>query len=78
MPGPDYLGAERLERFNLNGFSVVKCFVPSSTGGVQINYSSHIVQNGYWIDMHLSKQPTEPGDDEILKSFVQSIILRVR
>jgi hypothetical protein len=77
-PGPGYQGAYGLDRFELNGFSVMKCIVPATIGAVQmkqLNYSAHMVREGYWIDMHISKVPAEPGDEEIFKTFVESINL---
>ena len=80
-PGPGYQGAEGFERFDLNGFSILKCFVPFTVGGIkarQINYSAHLVRDGYWVDMHISKVPAESGDDEVIRSLVSSITFHAR
>ena len=77
-PGPGYEGAADIERFEQNGFSVLKCVVPVKAGDKpvkQLNYSAHLVRDGYWIDMHLSQTTDEGRGDPLLKKFVDSVAL---
>lgn len=74
-PGPLIENPQSVEQFEENGFAVVKFVVPSVRGIQinQLNYSGHMVRDGSWIDMHLSKAPSEKGDEALLSGFVKSV-----
>ena len=74
-PGPLYENPQEVEQFEKNGFAIVKFIVPSVRGLQvnQLNYSAHIVRDGYWIDTHLSKLPSQKGDETLLSDFVKAI-----
>jgi hypothetical protein len=66
---------QSVEQFDLNGFAVIKFIVPRFKGIQvdQLNYSGHIVRNGYWVDMHLSKMQSQKGDETLLSGFAKSV-----
>ncbi len=74
-PGPFYENPQEVEQFQENGFAIVKFIIPSVRGVQvnQLNYSAHIVRDGYWIDMHLSKIGYQKGDEAVLSHFVKGI-----
>jgi hypothetical protein len=74
-PGPLYENPQSVEQFEENGFAIVKFIIPSIQGVQvnQLNYSAHLVRDGYWVDMHLSKLPSQKGDEAILSDFVKAI-----
>ena len=74
-PGPLYENPQAVEQFEENGFAIVKFIIPSVQGVQvnQLNYSAHIVREGYWIDMHLSKLPSQKGDEASFSRFVKTI-----
>ena len=74
-PGPLYENPQSVEQFEENGFAVVKFIIPSLRGIQvnQLNYSAHIVRDGYWVDAHLSKLPSQKGDDALLSGFLKTI-----
>jgi hypothetical protein len=77
-PGPLYENPQSVEQFEENGFAIVKFIVPSIRGLQvnQLNYSAHIVRDGYWIDMHLSKLPSQKEDEALLSDFVKAILIQ--
>ncbi len=74
-PGPLYENPQSVEQFEENGFAVVKFIIPSFRGMQvnQLNYSAHIVRDGYWVDAHLSKLPSQKGDEALLSAFLRTI-----
>lgn len=74
-PGPLYENPQSVEQFEENGFAVVKFVIPSVRGIQvnQLNYSAHIVRDGYWVDAHLSKLPLQKGDGALLSGFLKTI-----
>lgn len=74
-PGPLYENPQSVEQFEENGFAIVKFIIPSIRGLQvnQLNYSAHIVRDGYWVDMHLSKLPSQKGDEVFLSGFVKTV-----
>ena len=74
-PGPSYENPQSVEQFEENGFAIVKFIIPSFRGVQvnQLNYSGHMVREGYWIDMHLSKVASQKGDEALLSGFVKTV-----
>ena len=62
-------------QFDLSGFAIVKFIVPRVKGIQvnQLNYSGHMVRDGYWVDMHLSKIQSQKGDETLLSGFVKTV-----
>jgi hypothetical protein len=79
-PGPSYENPQSIEQFEENGFAIVKFIIPSLRGVQvnQLNYSGHMVRDGYWIDMHLSKAGSQKGDEVLLSGFVKSVSFQQR
>lgn len=74
-PGPLYESPQSLVKFEENGFAAVKFIVPAVRGVPlnQINYSAHLVRDGYWVDMHLSKALFKEQDEPFLSEFIKTI-----
>jgi len=74
-PGPLIENPQSAEQFEENGFAIVKFIVPSVRGLQvnQLNYSGHMVRDGYWVDMHLSKIQSKKGDEPLLSGFVKTV-----
>ena len=66
---------QSVEQFEENGFAIVKFIVPRAEGTQvnQLNYSGHMVRDGYWVDMHLSKIRSQKGDETLLSGFAKSV-----
>jgi hypothetical protein len=60
--------AQGVTRFERNGFALteflVELPVPEELGRMltQFHFSGHLVRDGYWVDMHLSRMPYIPKD----------------
>jgi hypothetical protein len=74
-PGPFIENPQSVEQFEEFGFAIVKFIVPSVRGLQvnQLNYSGHMVRDGYWVDMHLSKIQSQKGDEALLSGFVKTV-----
>jgi hypothetical protein len=74
-PGPYIQNPQSVEQFEENGFAIVKFVVPrfKEIQVNQLNYSGHMVRDGYWVDMHLSKIQSQKGDETLLSGFVKSV-----
>jgi len=73
--GPYKEDPQSVEQFEENGFAIVKFIVPRAEGIQvdQLNYSGHMVRDGYWVDMHLSKFQSRTGDERLLSAFVKTV-----
>jgi hypothetical protein len=71
--------AQLIGRFERNGFACLEFLtafrVPDLPGGKveQHHVSGHLVRDGYWVDMHLSKMPYTPEDRQAFLDFVDAI-----
>ena len=74
-PGPFIENPQSVQQFEENGFAMVKFIVPSVRGLQvnQLNYSGHMVRDGYWVDMHLSKMQSQKDDEALLSGFVKTV-----
>jgi hypothetical protein len=74
-PGPFIENPQSVEQFEENGFAVVKFIVPRVRGLQvnQLNYSGHLVRDGYWVDMHLSKIQSQKEDEALLSGFAKTV-----
>ena len=74
-PNPAIQDPREVERFDENGFAVIKYVVPSYQGATvnQLNYSAHAVRDGIWVDIHLSKSDARSEDAVLLRSFLKGI-----
>jgi hypothetical protein len=74
-PGAFIENPQSVEQFEENGFAVVKFIVPSVRGLQvnQLNYSGHVVRDGYWVDVHLSKIQSQKGDEALLSGFLKAV-----
>lgn len=72
--------AREERRTDINGFSVMVYTVlqPAMGNATQYHYAAHLVRDGFWVDMHLSKFPGSSGDDGLFSGFVNSISVRTR
>jgi hypothetical protein len=62
---PANQGVKTFEFLERNGFSIVKYVLLGNIEGLeieQLNYSAHIVREGYWIETHISKMPAKSQD----------------
>jgi hypothetical protein len=76
---PSMASAQGMRRFERNGFALLEFHVeyrlPSVQGQTvtQGHVSGHLVRDGYWVDMHLSKMPYTPNDRQTFLDFVDAI-----
>jgi len=73
-PNPYVQDPRDVERFEENGFAVIRYIVPTVQGVKvnQLNWSAHAVRDGYWVDIHLSKADARSGDEAKLRSVLAS------
>lgn len=73
-PNPYVKDPREVERFEENGFAVIRYIVPSVQGVTvnQLNWSAHAVRDGYWVDIHLSKFDARSDDDALLRGVLKS------
>jgi hypothetical protein len=59
----------------IDGVSVVECSLPEgeSSGVVQRHVFAEFVEQGYWVDMHLSKPRYKPADHELFEGFIRAV-----
>ncbi len=76
--GPLMISPQSVEQFEQNGFAIAKFIVPIVYGirVNQLNYSGHMVRDGYRIDMHLCKMRSQKGDERLLSGFIETIFSR--
>lgn len=70
---------ENVKRYDLNGFSNIEFILhplEDKPDVEQINVSGHLVKDGCWVDMHLSKLPYKQGDEDILTDFINTISVK--
>ena len=74
-PGPAVKDPTDVTQFLANGFAIVRFVVPTFRGQKvnQLNYSGHLVRDGFWIDMHLSTVSEDPAREKLLSNFVDGI-----
>jgi hypothetical protein len=41
----------------------------------QLNYSAHLVRDGYWVDLHVSQLLAEGADEQAIPTVLKSISL---
>ncbi len=76
---PSMANAQGVRRFERNGFALLEFHVeyrmPELKGRAvaQGHVSAHLVRDGYWVDMHLSKMPYTPKDRQTFLDFVDAI-----
>ncbi len=76
---PSMANAQGVRRFERNGFALLEFHVeyrmPEIQGGTvaQGHVSGHLVRDGYWVDMHLSRMPYTPSDRQTFLDFVDAI-----
>jgi hypothetical protein len=79
-PWPADLYPQSVEQFEENGIAIVKYLVPI-VGGFrinQLNYSAHIVRDGYWVNLNISKQPSQKEDAALFSDFLRTIAFEGR
>jgi hypothetical protein len=78
---PSMRDAHAVTRSERNGFALIEFLIdyhlPTLQGRTvqQFHISGHLVKDGYWIDLHLSKMPYAPTDRQGAFDFVDSIRL---
>lgn len=80
-PAPEFRGAEKVERFDLKGFAVLKAVVPIRVGESrfeQVSLSAHTVREGSWIDIRVSRLLVTDADVEVLKAFLEAVTIQSR
>lgn len=65
-------------RFGVNGFSALSYTVPMSREAAQYHYSAHLVQDGFWADVHLSKFPGNSADEGKFSGFINALVIKKR
>jgi predicted Zn-dependent protease len=79
-PGPAVENPKDVKQFDRNGFAIVRFVIPTFRGIPvdQLNYSGHLVRDGYWVDMHLSTMLRHQDREQLLAQFVDSIAVGAR
>ena len=75
-PGPKYKRAQNVQRYDRNGFSVLQVEIEHTYQGpkiVQTNVMAHGYQDGFWLDIHLSKVGAEAPDAEPMLQFLDGV-----
>jgi len=74
-PEPVYRNPQSVEQFEENGFAIVQFIVPTIGGNKvnQLNSSAHIVRDGFWIEVHLSKLQSQTKDAAVFSAFFKGI-----
>ncbi len=69
--------AQGVNRFERNGFALLEFLVPELAGQPiqQYHVSGHLVRDGYWIDLHLSKVLYTPKDRQLFLDFVDGLVI---
>jgi len=72
---PAWENPEGMIQTEIGGVSCFEFFVPVVKGVPvkQQNLYAEFVQDGYWVDMHVSKILYEPQDHELLEAVVKSV-----
>lgn len=69
--------AQGVARFERNGFALLEFLIPELAGQPiqQYHVSGHLVRDGYWIDLHLSKVLYSPPDRQHFLNFVDGLAI---
>jgi hypothetical protein len=81
-PGPLVKNPQNVRKYDQNGFSIVEYYLPDLKYKEftvdQMNVSGHIVRDGYWVDMHISKVLYKDSDRESFNQVINSISFKQR
>lgn len=79
-PGPMVRNPTGVAEFERAGFAVVRFELPiiPDVPVKQLNYSAHLVRDGYWVDLHLSRVFMSAGDERLLDQAVDAIRIQPR
>ena len=78
-PGPLVKNPERVSKYGRNRFAIVEYYLPLAPNkeAGQMHVSGHMVEEGYWVDMHLSRVIfNKKFDNHLFDSFIQSISVK--
>ena len=69
---------QAVERFEWNGFVLIEFLVRELSGRKlkRINISGHLVRDGYWVHMHLSKLLYTRSDRQVLLDFIDAPVIQ--
>ncbi len=75
---PSMAKAQAVHRFERNGFALIEFLVPVISGHTlnQFHMSGHLVRDGYWVDMHLSKVLYTPSDRQLFLDFIDALVIQ--
>jgi hypothetical protein len=79
-PGPMVQNPAGVAQFERAGFAIVRyelAIIPNAPFR-QLNYSAHLVRDGYWVDMHISKLLMSESDEKPLEQFIDAITIQQR
>ncbi len=70
--------AQGVTRFERNGFALLEFLIPEMAGQPirQYHFSGHLVRDGYWIDLHLSKLLYTSKDRQLFLDFVDGLVIQ--
>ncbi len=70
--------AQGVNRFERNGFALLEFLVPEMAGQPiqQYHFSGHLVRDGYWVDLHLSKVLYTSKDRQLFLDFVDGLVIQ--
>lgn len=78
---PSMANAQGVRRYERNGFALLEFHVEYRLPDLQErtvaqgHVSGHLVRDGYWVDLHLSKMPYTPGGRQAFLDFVDAITI---
>jgi tetratricopeptide (TPR) repeat protein len=72
---PQVAGPENVSSFEIGAVSVFEYFLPTALGRPirQQNLYAEFVQDGFWVDLHISKTLYKPEDHKLFEALVRSV-----
>jgi hypothetical protein len=66
---------KKVKKYEIDQVAVYEYFMPSSEGVPvkQQNLYAEFVQDGFWVDMHISKSVYDPKEHDLLEEVVRSV-----
>ncbi|MGH8634274.1 MAG: hypothetical protein ACRET7_09090 [Burkholderiales bacterium] len=79
-PGPMVKNPTGVAKFERSGFAIVRFELPiiPNVAIKQLNYSAHLVRDGYWVDLHISKVLMAESDERLLEQAIDAIYIQQR